>query len=119
MGGIWISRWVPPPDLQGLPVSNWCVSHFPYRLLPDTCVMARSQGLGLHFLNSNNILTRMYITDMIMRVSKWGNSLAVRLPKSLVNDLGLKSGDELEVVSAKSSGIVVARDERGEKAVKL
>ena len=75
-------------------------------------------SFGLHFLNSNNILTRMYITDMIMRVSKWGNSLAVRLPKSLVNDLGLKSGDELEVVSAKSSGIVVARDERRAKAVR-
>ena len=43
MGEIWISRWVPPPDLQGLPVSNWCVSHFPYRLFPDTCVMAGSQ----------------------------------------------------------------------------
>ncbi|MCY3731974.1 MAG: AbrB/MazE/SpoVT family DNA-binding domain-containing protein [Rhodospirillaceae bacterium] len=52
-----------------------------------------------------------------MRVSKWGNSLAVRLPKSLVNDLGLKSGDELEIVSAKSSGIVVARDERRARAV--
>ncbi len=52
-----------------------------------------------------------------MRVSKWGNSLAVRLPKSLVNDLGLKSGDELEIVSAKPSGIVVARDERKANAV--
>ncbi len=59
----------------------------------------------------------MYIQSMIMRVSKWGNSLAVRLPKSLVDDLGLKSGDELEVVSAKSNGIVVARDERRERAV--
>ena len=52
-----------------------------------------------------------------MRVSKWGNSLAVRLPKSLVDDLGLKSGDELDIVSAKSSGIVVARDERRARAV--
>ena len=42
MGGTWISRSVPPPDLQGLRVSNWCVSHFPYRLLPDTCIMAGS-----------------------------------------------------------------------------
>ena len=67
---------------------------------------------------SIDILTRIHIMNMIMRVSKWGNSLAVRLPKSLVDDLGLKPGDELEVVSAKSSGIVVARDERGEKAVK-
>ena len=30
-----------------------------------------------------------------MQVSKWGNSLAVRLPKALVDQLGLKEGDEL------------------------
>ena len=52
-----------------------------------------------------------------MRVAKWGNSLAVRLPKSLVEDLGLKSGDELEVVSAMSNRIDVARNERREQAV--
>lgn len=30
-----------------------------------------------------------------MRVAKWGNSLAVRLPASLVEELGLKEGDEI------------------------
>lgn len=45
-----------------------------------------------------------------MRVSKWGNSLAVRLPKALVNDLGLKAGDRLEVVSAEPERLAVARD---------
>ena len=35
-----------------------------------------------------------------MHVSKWGNSFAVRLPKALVDDLGLKPGGELEIVSA-------------------
>jgi antitoxin MazE len=35
-----------------------------------------------------------------MLVSKWGNSLAVRLPKTLVDQLGLKEGDELNVVAA-------------------
>lgn len=52
-----------------------------------------------------------------MRVSKWGNSLAVRLPKALVDDLGLKSGDELEIVSATSKRIAIARDERRALAV--
>ncbi|NEW97045.1 AbrB/MazE/SpoVT family DNA-binding domain-containing protein [Rhodopseudomonas sp. BR0G17] len=33
-----------------------------------------------------------------MRVPKWGNSLAVRLPKALVDKLELKGGDELNVV---------------------
>ncbi len=32
-----------------------------------------------------------------MQVSKWGNSLAVRLPAKLVQDLGLKEGDEIDI----------------------
>ena len=46
-----------------------------------------------------------------MQVSKWGNSLAVRLPKALVEDLGLKPGDVLEVVSATPERIAIAKDE--------
>jgi antitoxin MazE len=32
-----------------------------------------------------------------MRVAKWGNSLAVRLPRGVVEALGLKEGDAIEV----------------------
>jgi antitoxin MazE len=32
-----------------------------------------------------------------MRVAKWGNSLAVRIPVSVVEEMGLKEGDELRV----------------------
>jgi antitoxin MazE len=32
-----------------------------------------------------------------MRVGKWGNSLAIRLPRSVVEVLGLKAGDDIEV----------------------
>ena len=32
-----------------------------------------------------------------MQVSKWGNSLAVRLPASVVEVLGLKEGDDVEI----------------------
>jgi len=32
-----------------------------------------------------------------MRVAKWGNSLAVRLPQSVVEALRLKEGDSVEV----------------------
>jgi antitoxin MazE len=42
-----------------------------------------------------------------MQVSKWGNSLAVRLPKALVDQLGLKEGDELSVVVASKETIEV------------
>lgn len=42
-----------------------------------------------------------------MQISKWGNSLAVRLPKALVEELGLKEGDELNVVAASKETIEV------------
>ncbi|TXF13368.1 AbrB/MazE/SpoVT family DNA-binding domain-containing protein [Pelomicrobium methylotrophicum] len=32
-----------------------------------------------------------------MQVSRWGNSLAVRLPASVVEALGLKEGDDIEI----------------------
>jgi antitoxin MazE len=53
-----------------------------------------------------------------MQVSKWGNSLAVRLPKALVEELGLKEGDELEVVSARAGTIEVeTREEQRRRAL--
>ncbi len=52
-----------------------------------------------------------------MRVSEWGNSLGVRLPRALVDDLGLKPGDDLQIVAATSTRIEVRRDARREQAV--
>lgn len=42
-----------------------------------------------------------------MQVSKWGNSLAVRLPAALVQELGLQVGDEVELVSSQSGAPVL------------
>lgn len=33
-----------------------------------------------------------------MQIAKWGNSLAVRLPAELVRELGLKEGDQIDLV---------------------
>lgn len=33
-----------------------------------------------------------------MQVSKWGNSLAIRLPASVIKVLELREGDDIEVV---------------------
>src|SRR6516162_9006735 len=44
-----------------------------------------------------------------MRVSKWGNSLAIRLPGSVVQALELKEGDEVEVHVAES-GLLTLRE---------
>ena len=50
-----------------------------------------------------------------MRVSKWGDSLAVRLPKALVEQLGLTAGDELNVVEASKRQLAVEKvDKRAE-----
>jgi antitoxin MazE len=32
-----------------------------------------------------------------MQVSKWGNSLAVRLPSAVIDALNLKEGDQIEI----------------------
>jgi antitoxin MazE len=47
-----------------------------------------------------------------MQVSRWGNSLAVRLPRELVEQLGLKVGDALTVVAAGEGQVTLARDTR-------
>jgi antitoxin MazE len=54
--------------------------------------------------------------EATMQVSKWGNSLAVRLPKALVDELGLKEGDELNVVAASKGAIEVETRESRRKA---
>ena len=42
-----------------------------------------------------------------MRLAKWGNSLAVRLPATVVEALGLKQGDDIElhVAGARQWGV--------------
>lgn len=52
-----------------------------------------------------------------MLVSKWGNSLGVRLPRALVDELGLKPGDDLEVVAAAPTRLLVTKDERRARAI--
>lgn len=44
-----------------------------------------------------------------MQVSKWGNSLAVRLPAAVVEALGLKDGDHVEIQVAGKQAFAVAK----------
>jgi antitoxin MazE len=44
-----------------------------------------------------------------MQVSKWGNSLAVRIPAAVVDALELKEGDEIEIRVADAREFAVAR----------
>lgn len=52
-----------------------------------------------------------------MRVSRWGNSLAVRLPADVVEALDLEEGDEIEVRIATSRTFEVTRDRSVERAM--
>jgi antitoxin MazE len=55
-----------------------------------------------------------------MQVSKWGNSLAVRLPATVVEALKLKEGDEIEIHIADGRRFGVARKPgRGELLKRL
>lgn len=53
-----------------------------------------------------------------MQVSKWGNSLAIRLPQAVVEALRLKEGDEIEITIAGSHHFEVSRDRKREEALK-
>ena len=44
-----------------------------------------------------------------MQVAKWGNSLAIRLPKAIVEILDLKEGDEIEITVANKNAVGVAK----------
>jgi antitoxin MazE len=47
--------------------------------------------------------------EAVMQVAKWGNSLAVRLPASVVEALGLREGDDIELHVADAHHMGVAR----------
>jgi len=52
-----------------------------------------------------------------MQVSKWGNSLAVRLPSDVVEALKLKEGDQIEIRIADVREFEVRRDPARQQAL--
>lgn len=52
-----------------------------------------------------------------MQVSKWGNSLAIRLPAAVVRALNLKEGDDIEIQVAGKRAFEVSRDQSRERAL--
>src|ERR1700679_834257 len=64
-------------------------------------------------------LSSVYPREARMLVSRWGNSLAVRLPASVVEALGLQEGDDIEIYADKFGAFSVSKkptaDERIER----
>jgi antitoxin MazE len=52
-----------------------------------------------------------------VRVAKWGNSLAIRLPAAIVEALELKDGDDIEIEIAGTRKFAVKRDRSRERAL--
>jgi antitoxin MazE len=52
-----------------------------------------------------------------MRVSKWGNSLAIRLPAAVVKVLKLKEGDQIEVHITSHREFEISRHDSREMAI--
>lgn len=55
-----------------------------------------------------------------MKLAKWGNSLAIRIPAPLVLELGLKEGDDIQVVRNPDGALAIAStdfDERRQRAI--
>jgi antitoxin MazE len=52
-----------------------------------------------------------------MQVSKWGNSLAIRLPAAVVEALKLKEGDKIEIRIAGARVFEVSRDQSRQRAL--
>lgn len=42
-----------------------------------------------------------------MKVARWGNSLAVRLPAAVVEAMQLKDGDDIEIIAANAKTLAV------------
>src|SRR5215470_5284305 len=58
---------------------------------PAICLTAPHRLVDIH--NDDVYL----MNGAAVQVSKWGNSLAIRLPASVVEALNLKEGDEIEI----------------------
>ena len=52
-----------------------------------------------------------------MKVAKWGNSLAIRVPADVARHFGLKEGDAVELSSTGPGKLSLALDERRARAL--
>lgn len=52
-----------------------------------------------------------------MKLARWGNSLAIRIPAEVAEKLKLAPGDEVQLEIVGEDGFKVSRDRRREKAI--
>ena len=55
---------------------------------------------------------------MTAKISKWGNSAAIRLPKEIMTHLSLHIGDSIEISKKDHAVIIALVNEKKEKLIK-
>lgn len=58
---------------------------------------------------------------MNIQISKWGNSLALRIPAAFIKEINLKEGDKVEATLSKDGSLIIKpkKLDRKEIAAKL
>lgn len=54
-----------------------------------------------------------------MKIAKWGNSLAIRIPVDVAEQAGLKEGDEATLTLTVGNVIEIRREEKRAEALQL
>ena len=52
-----------------------------------------------------------------IQISKWGNSLALRIPATLIKQTHLKDGDKVEVTLSKDGSLIIRPQKLDRKAI--
>jgi antitoxin MazE len=52
-----------------------------------------------------------------MKISKWGGSLAIRIPTQIVHELGLKEGDEIAISSVSRVHLELSAENKPQSAL--
>ena len=54
---------------------------------------------------------------MKIQISKWGNSLALRIPTAIIKEMKLKNGDSVEVSLSEDGSLIVRRKKLSRKEI--
>lgn len=55
---------------------------------------------------------------MVLKIQKWGNSQGIRIPKSILDELGWKEGNEVKL-SVENNMLVIEREKKRRSIVEL
>ena len=56
-------------------------------------------------------------STMNIQISKWGNSLALRIPATLIKQTQLKDGDKVEATLSKDGSLIIRPQKLDRKAI--